>query len=142
MCRITDSPYRDMISKEILRMQENSELQVLKDKWWKGKSQAICDQGSSDPLDLGLANLGGVFVVLIAGIGTGFICAVLEFSWEIHKLARVNHVSFCIVDLWTLYMVSLRFLQKAFRDQFAVSFMDAMLLRSTKEHRQRKVCCR
>lgn len=37
--------------------------------------------------ELGLANVGGVFVVLVLGCTAGFIMAVMEFLWNIRKIA-------------------------------------------------------
>jgi len=50
--------------------------------------------GSSDSAaELGLDNVGGVFVVLALGCFFGFIMAVLEFLWNIRKIAVEEHVS-------------------------------------------------
>ena len=86
-----DSPYRDEISKTILRMQENSELELLKDKWWKG---AICggSTGQDANSELGMSNVGGVFVVLLAGIAVAFIITAVEFFWKVAKLSKATKV--------------------------------------------------
>ncbi|XP_055345947.1 glutamate receptor ionotropic, kainate 3-like isoform X2 [Paramacrobiotus metropolitanus] len=116
-----DSPYRDLISKEILRLQENSELEVLKDKWWKGKSQVICaDAGASDSgaSELGMANVGGVFVVLLGGIGTALICAAMEFLWQVGKDSKSSGTPF--------------------GKQFVRAFIFALLLRPPKDDEAKK----
>ena len=97
-----DSPYRDEISKAILKLQESSELQVLKDRWWKEKNAGEkCE--ASKPQDqaseLGLANVGGVFVILLAGLALSFAVAILEFVWKARKSAsnfRVSRHEICL----------------------------------------------
>ncbi|XP_055333034.1 glutamate receptor ionotropic, kainate 2-like [Paramacrobiotus metropolitanus] len=83
-----NSPYRDEISKAILKLQENSVLHKLKENWWKKNNSSSCDS-ISKPQDqaseLGLANVGGVFVILIAGLILSFAVAILEFVWKARK---------------------------------------------------------
>lgn len=89
---VLDSPFRDDISRAILQMQENSELEVLKDKWWK-KSSGICGSSSQDAnSEMGMANVGGVFVVLAGGIGLSFFVAALEFIWKIYAYTKTIKV--------------------------------------------------
>lgn len=41
---------------------------------------------------MGLSNVGGVFVVLGGGITTALLIAVLEFLWNVKKMAVKQHV--------------------------------------------------
>lgn len=43
--------------------------------------------------ELSLANVGGVFVVLLAGMGLACLIAVFEFIWKSRKMAQDDHVS-------------------------------------------------
>lgn len=43
--------------------------------------------------ELGLANVGGVFVVLVLGCTAGFFMAVMEFLWNIRKIAVEEQVN-------------------------------------------------
>ena len=43
--------------------------------------------------ELSLANVGGVFVVLMAGMGLACLIAVFEFIWKSRKLATDDNVS-------------------------------------------------
>ncbi|XP_075739366.1 glutamate receptor ionotropic, kainate 2-like [Rhipicephalus microplus] len=83
------SPYRNILSSTLLRLQERGTLQKLKDRWWKvrdplkrcptteaGKSRT--DAAS----ELGLRTVGGVFVVLLAGLGLACIIAFAELFCE------------------------------------------------------------
>ncbi|OWA54135.1 Glutamate receptor ionotropic, kainate 2 [Hypsibius exemplaris] len=87
-----NSPYRDEISKAILKLQESSELQVLKDRWWKEKNikngeKCEVSKPQDQASELGLANVGGVFVILLAGLALSFAVAILEFVWKARKSA-------------------------------------------------------
>lgn len=42
--------------------------------------------------ELGLANVGGVFVVLMGGMGVACVVAVFEFLWKSRKVATEERV--------------------------------------------------
>ncbi|XP_076356962.1 glutamate receptor ionotropic, kainate 3-like [Tachypleus tridentatus] len=77
------SIYRTPLSSGILKLQESGILHVLKERWWKqkkGGGQCVeSKKGSSSVRELGLANVGGVFVVLLGGLAIATVVAVLEF---------------------------------------------------------------
>ena len=94
---LADSPYRDMISKTILRLQENSELENLKDKWWK-KNQCNAGKAQDTNSELGLANVGGVFIILLGGIIVSLFVAAAEFLFSVRKVTRVTKVRYGVED--------------------------------------------
>ena len=61
----------------------------LKDKWWKGggKCKSVSASASDSAAELGLENVGGVFVVLGGGCMVAFIIAIFEFLWNIKEVA-------------------------------------------------------
>ena len=74
------SKLRGPLSEAILMLQETGVLQTLKDRWWKQKGGGQCTAPSSAALtELGLRNLGGVFVVLVVGSLFAFLMSVCEF---------------------------------------------------------------
>ncbi|ELU11963.1 hypothetical protein CAPTEDRAFT_183778 [Capitella teleta] len=83
------SPYRDLISDAILKLQEGQSLQMLYNKWWKEKGGAgHCipdDKNKKDANALAIANVGGVFVVLVAGLILSLVVSLLEFVWKSHR---------------------------------------------------------
>ncbi|GFQ98585.1 glutamate receptor ionotropic, kainate 2 [Trichonephila clavata] len=94
------SPYRTHMSSAILKLQENGKLHVLKDLWWKKKrlSQKCAKDdttSSSSASELGLANVGGVFLVLICGVFLGCIIVVFEFVWKSRKVPSEERESLC-----------------------------------------------
>lgn len=89
MNELKGSPWLDPISNVILQLQENGELQELYTKWWKRedmdssqKCDLVDDKKKDSANELSLANVGGVFVVLAAGLGLSFLVALLEFIWK------------------------------------------------------------
>ncbi|XP_034139434.1 glutamate receptor ionotropic, kainate 2 isoform X3 [Drosophila guanche] len=76
------SPWRDKISLAILELQEKGDIQLLYDKWWKNTDETCTRRSTSKQSKanaLGLESIGGVFVVLIAGILVAVIVAFFEF---------------------------------------------------------------
>lgn len=55
--------------------------------------QDDASKSSSAANELGLANVGGVFVVLMGGMGVACVIAVCEFVWKSRKVAIEERVS-------------------------------------------------
>ncbi|XP_060574773.1 glutamate receptor ionotropic, kainate 2-like isoform X2 [Ruditapes philippinarum] len=92
-----DSPWTDAISREIIFLQENQDIQKIYNKWWKEKSGGKCDvdDQKKDASSLGVKHVGGVFVVLVGGLVAGLFIACLEFMWKARKNAKKDKQSFC-----------------------------------------------
>ncbi|XP_031331870.1 glutamate receptor ionotropic, kainate 2-like [Photinus pyralis] len=95
-----NSPFRTAISGAILKLQEEGTLLMLKTRWWKEKrGGGACNdettKTSSTANALGLANIGGVFVVLMGGMGIACVIAVCEFVWKSRKVAVEERSSLC-----------------------------------------------
>uniref|UniRef100_A0A0A1XQS4 Glutamate receptor 1 n=2 Tax=Zeugodacus cucurbitae TaxID=28588 RepID=A0A0A1XQS4_ZEUCU len=93
-----NSPYRTAINGVILKLQEEGKLHILKTKWWKekrggGSCRVETSKSSSAANELGLANVGGVFVVLMGGMGVACVIAVCEFVWKSRKVAVEERLS-------------------------------------------------
>ncbi|ESO92173.1 hypothetical protein LOTGIDRAFT_121144, partial [Lottia gigantea] len=91
-----DSPYRDKLSMAILELQENGKIQMLYNKWWK--STGTCnkdDQKDQKANALGVENVGGIFVVLMAGLALAVMVAMFEFIWKSRKNAEDDRQSLC-----------------------------------------------
>lgn len=75
------------MSQAILSLQEKGVLHQIKDRWWKQKKGggACTVKASGGVTELSLANVGGVFVVLIAGLAVAFLFALCEFVWKTYK---------------------------------------------------------
>ncbi|XP_053977682.1 glutamate receptor ionotropic, kainate 2-like isoform X1 [Hylaeus volcanicus] len=102
-----NSPYRTPVSGAILMLQEKGVLQDLKTKWWKGHGGGQCSKGDVEPAnssELGLANVGGVFLVLLFGCCGSFVIAICEFLWNVRKVAVTEKVT-----PWEALVAELRF---------------------------------
>ncbi|XP_071860840.1 glutamate receptor ionotropic, kainate 2 isoform X1 [Bombus fervidus] len=85
-----NSEYRTPINGAILTLQEKGVLQDLKKKWWVDRGGGMCTKTEQEPSssgELGIANVGGVFLVLLIGTCGSFIIAVFEFLWNVRKVA-------------------------------------------------------
>lgn len=87
------------MSSAILKLQESGQLHILKERWWKKRrltQKCAKDKetgGSSSASEMGLANVGGVFLVLICGVTVGCIIVVCEFVWKSRKVPSEERVS-------------------------------------------------
>lgn len=86
----SDSPYRTHISQAVLKLQEEGKLYRLKNKWWKeldGGGSCDSDGPTADAAELGIANVGGVFVILMLGCMSAMVLGIAEFLWNIKTIA-------------------------------------------------------
>nr|XP_057902812.1 glutamate receptor ionotropic, kainate 5-like isoform X2 [Doryrhamphus excisus] len=73
------SPYRQQITLGVLQLQESNRLEVLKRRWWGG---GRCPKEEDRrATGLGMENIGGIFVVLLYGLITAVVVAIMEFVW-------------------------------------------------------------
>uniref|UniRef100_A0AAR2LFJ8 Glutamate receptor n=1 Tax=Pygocentrus nattereri TaxID=42514 RepID=A0AAR2LFJ8_PYGNA len=91
------SPYRDKITIAILQLQEEGKLHMMKEKWWRGNG--CPEEESKEASALGVQNIGGIFIVLAAGLVLSVFVAVGEVLYKSKQNAqmekvRVNNVFF------------------------------------------------
>ncbi|XP_014247015.1 glutamate receptor ionotropic, kainate 2-like isoform X1 [Cimex lectularius] len=90
-----NSSYRNVLSRNVVKLQEKGKLTQLKNKWWRekrgGGACAVKSEGGAAS-ELGLANVGGVFLVLLAGCILSIFFALAELSWDI--ISRDDKISF------------------------------------------------
>jgi len=90
----TGSPWRDKLSLAILELQEKGTIQLLYNKWWKNTGD-VCNEKKDSKAASPLAdNIGGVFVVLFAGLLLALIVAICEFCCHVKKNASTREVRF------------------------------------------------
>ncbi|CAG0887090.1 unnamed protein product [Cyprideis torosa] len=106
------SPLREVLSSTILQLKENGTIHMLMTKWWQQKrgggkcrEQSASTGGKAN--ELGLANVGGVFVVLIGGAGIAVVLAAFEFLWESRQISVEEGES-----VWTEMARELKFALK------------------------------
>ncbi|KAL1491677.1 hypothetical protein ABEB36_012237 [Hypothenemus hampei] len=88
--------YRHSINKAVLELQETGKLLKLKTRWWQneGVEKSCPGKQSVNSEALALENVGGVFIVLVAGIGIAFLIAILEFLWNVRSISVEEHISY------------------------------------------------
>lgn len=84
------SPWTNEVTNAILKLQEDGTLQNLYTKWWKHakgalKCEAVDDKKKESINELGISNVGGVFLVLACGLIISIIAAIGEFIWNLKK---------------------------------------------------------
>ncbi|CAJ0956233.1 unnamed protein product [Ranitomeya imitator] len=87
------SPYRDRISIAILQLQEADEIHKMKERWWR--AGGCPDERNKEASALGIQNMGGIFIVLAAGLILSVVVAVAEFIYKLRKTAEREQRSFC-----------------------------------------------
>ncbi|KAM6161712.1 glutamate receptor ionotropic, kainate 1 isoform 4-T4 [Erethizon dorsatum] len=85
------SPYRDKITIAILQLQEEGKLHMMKEKWWRGNG--CPEEDSKEASALGVENIGGIFIVLAAGLVLSVFVAIGEF---IYKSRKSNDIEQCL----------------------------------------------
>uniref|UniRef100_A0A8C3U8D3 Glutamate receptor n=1 Tax=Catharus ustulatus TaxID=91951 RepID=A0A8C3U8D3_CATUS len=82
------SPYRDKITIAILQLQEEGKLHMMKEKWWRGNG--CPEEDSKEASALGVENIGGIFIVLAAGLVLSVFVAIGEFIYKSRKNSDVE----------------------------------------------------
>ncbi|NXC43112.1 GRIK1 protein, partial [Penelope pileata] len=85
------SPYRDKITIAILQLQEEGKLHMMKEKWWRGNG--CPEEDSKEASALGVENIGGIFIVLAAGLVLSVFVAIGEFIYKSRKNSDIEQ--FC-----------------------------------------------
>ncbi|TNN75106.1 Glutamate receptor ionotropic, kainate 1 [Liparis tanakae] len=85
------SPYRDKITIAILQLQEEGKLHMMKEKWWRGNG--CPEEDSKEASALGVENIGGIFIVLAAGLVLSVFVAIGEFIYKSRKNLDIEEVS-------------------------------------------------
>ncbi|XP_061424119.1 glutamate receptor ionotropic, kainate 2-like isoform X3 [Lethenteron reissneri] len=82
------SPYRDKITIAILQLQEEGKLHMMKEKWWRGNG--CPEEDSNEASALGVQNIGGIFIVLAAGLVLSVFVAIGEFVYKARRNAKIE----------------------------------------------------
>lgn len=91
MSSLTGSPYRDKITIAILQLQEEGKLHMMKEKWWRGNG--CPEEDNKEASALGVENIGGIFIVLAAGLVLSVFVAIGEFIYKSRKNSDIEQVS-------------------------------------------------
>ena len=97
------SPYRDKITIAILQLQEEGKLHMMKEKWWRGNG--CPEEESKEASALGVQNIGGIFIVLAAGLVLSVFVAVGEFLYKTKKNAQLEKVN-TVFSYFIIFLLS------------------------------------
>ena len=76
------------MSDTILKLQDEGVIQKYYNKWWKEEANIQCgqeDKRKDLASELGFENIGGVFVILAAGLILSIFVAAIEFTIKIWR---------------------------------------------------------
>ncbi|AWO99750.1 putative glutamate receptor ionotropic kainate 1 [Scophthalmus maximus] len=82
------SPYRDKVTIAILQLQEEGKLHMMKEKWWRGNG--CPEEDNKEASALGVENIGGIFIVLAAGLVLSVFVAIGEFIYKARRNADIE----------------------------------------------------
>lgn len=97
----------------ILTQQDKGFLEEFRIKWWKKEDGGnTCEdvKASSGTNAMGLDMVGGVFVVVLLGIGLGVLVAIFEFTWkaqrnpDVYKVMRDFRGRFVVPSRWLVVL--------------------------------------
>lgn len=75
----------------ILQLQEEGKLHMMKEKWWRGNG--CPEEDNKEANALGVENIGGIFIVLAAGLVLSVFVAIGEFIYKARRNADIEEVS-------------------------------------------------
>ncbi|XP_072890586.1 glutamate receptor ionotropic, kainate 3 isoform X2 [Hemitrygon akajei] len=87
------SPYKEKITIAVLQLQEDGKLHMIKEKWWRGNG--CPEEENKEASALGIQNIGGIFIVLAAGLVLSVFVAIGEFIYKLRKTAEREQRSLC-----------------------------------------------
>lgn len=93
-----DSKYRILIGKALLSLKEETIVKQLIEKWWITNNEGNCESGqhiNTATPELGMDNVGGVFVVLAAGVACAILLGLFEFIWSIRQTSIEEKITPC-----------------------------------------------
>ena len=78
----TGSEYRETLNNALLELAQLGKLELFKKKWWVDKNNAgkcsVVQKNESEQESLHLSHIGGIFIVLLAGLGISIVVALIE----------------------------------------------------------------
>ncbi|XP_046402176.1 glutamate [NMDA] receptor subunit 1-like [Ischnura elegans] len=121
-----DSSWTSAITLAILEMHEGGTMESLDKKWFAHLSKEApgiqCDgiqPGESTPTSLGLKNMAGVFILVLAGIFGGAALLVIEVTYKRHhaKMLYRRELARYAFDKWRRVIVKRRYIRAAIAAQ-------------------------
>lgn len=79
----SDNKFRDQISHAILRLINKRFMEILREKWWTNNPWRVNCDSADESEGVGIENIGGVFIIIGAGVLLSFVVWALErFAYQ------------------------------------------------------------
>ncbi|KAL3077934.1 hypothetical protein niasHS_013463 [Heterodera schachtii] len=77
---------KEPLSQAILRLQNERKLETCKERWWhQNERRKDCPNLEDDSSGISIRNIGGVFIVILAGIGISMTMLLIEYIYYSRK---------------------------------------------------------
>ncbi|XP_060526726.1 ionotropic receptor 25a isoform X2 [Cylas formicarius] len=89
------SPLKDQFNTAILQLLNRRELERLKEKWWnKNPEKRTCEKADDQSDGISIQNIGGVFIVILVGIGLACVTLAFEYWWyKYRKNTKITNIA-------------------------------------------------
>ncbi|KAG7309308.1 hypothetical protein JYU34_005250 [Plutella xylostella] len=82
------SPWADLVTLAILDFHESGVMETLDNQWILRNNMLNCEENEKTPNTLGLKNMAGVFILVLAGIIGGVFLIIIEVVYKRHQIKK------------------------------------------------------
>uniref|UniRef100_A0A345BF23 Glutamate [NMDA] receptor subunit 1 n=1 Tax=Lobesia botrana TaxID=209534 RepID=A0A345BF23_9NEOP len=96
------SPWADKVTLAILDFHESGIMESLDNDWILRNNLLNCEENEKTPNTLGLKNMAGVFILVLAGIIGGIVLIVIEVVYKRHQIKKQKRMEIArhAADRW------------------------------------------
>ncbi|CAH0596356.1 unnamed protein product [Chrysodeixis includens] len=96
------SPWADLVTLAILDFHESGIMESLDNLWILRNNMLNCEENEKTPNTLGLKNMAGVFILVLAGIIGGIVLIVIEVVYKRHQIRKQKRMEIArhAADRW------------------------------------------
>ncbi|KAI8437578.1 hypothetical protein MSG28_011864 [Choristoneura fumiferana] len=96
------SPWADWVTLAILDFHESGIMESLDNNWILRNNLLNCEENEKTPNTLGLKNMAGVFILVLAGIIGGIVLIVIEVVYKRHQIKKQKRMEIArhAADRW------------------------------------------
>ncbi|XP_063374819.1 glutamate [NMDA] receptor subunit 1 [Cydia amplana] len=96
------SPWADKVTLAILDFHESGIMESLDNNWILRNNLLNCEENEKTPNTLGLKNMAGVFILVLAGIFGGIVLIVIEVVYKRHQIKKQKRMEIArhAADRW------------------------------------------
>ncbi|CAG4966150.1 unnamed protein product [Parnassius apollo] len=96
------SPWADLVTLAILDFHESGIMESLDNQWILRNNMLNCEENEKTPNTLGLKNMAGVFILVLAGIVGGIVLIIIEVVYKRHQIRKQKRMEIArhAADRW------------------------------------------